>query len=162
MSSLQSYPAQRKTNTFVVLYLYDDTTFKSNCYLIQERGFNQWKQDNASILSIAGNTITTSVADFPGAIENSGNGLWSSQYFTFPDFGYVAPATTLTDLGKDIFIGVPGEANLLHLRLVQAPGTVAGLGKGGNVGYVAVECNADIFITETGNSFPNVSVARVQ
>ena len=61
-------------------------------------------------------------------------------------------------MGKDIFIGVPGEANLLRLRLVQLPGTVANLGKGGAVGYVVIEANANIF---DGTNFQIVAVARL-
>lgn len=161
MSSLQKYPAQRKTNTFVVLLLYPDAVYSSNCYLLLEKDFAEWKKDNASILTIAGNNITTSIANFPDAVGNGGNGIWTSKYFTLPDSGYIAPATSLTDLGKDVYIGVPGEANLLHLRLVQAPGSVAGLGKAGTVGYIPVECNASLFITDDGQNYPNVSVARV-
>jgi hypothetical protein len=64
----------------------------------------------------------------------------------------------LKDMGKDIYIGVPGEANLLHLRLVQLPGTVANLGKGGAVGYLVVEANASIFSMD---QYLVVSVARL-
>ena len=47
-------------------------------------------------------------------------------------------------------------------RLMQAPGTLANLGKGGWVGYVVVETNAvDIFTDRTGNDLPCVSVARI-
>lgn len=159
MSSIQSsYLSQRKLASFVVLLLYPSSTYESNCYLLSEPDFERWKQDFALYLKVVGNNITTSVENFAFVVGSSG--IWSSEYYTYADSGYVPPATTLIDLGKDIYIGVPGEPNLLHLRLVQLPGSVETLGKGGKTGYVPIECNADIFVTTDGLSYMNVSVAR--
>ena len=165
MSSLQRYPTQRKTNTFVVIPVYgtsaaDLTAPYSNCYLISENDFAEWKKDNASVIvSSAGNVITISGANFQNAMNSTEpNGYWNSKYFTLPNQGRVNIGVTLIDMGKDVFIGVPGEANILHLRLVQAPGN---LGRNGLIGYIPIECNADIF-NDGGINFPSVSVARVQ
>ena len=49
---------------------------------------------------------------------------------------------TLIDLGKDIFVGVQGNANdLLHFRLIKNTGTQASLGEpvGPTTGYVVVD-----------------------
>lgn len=167
MSANQSAYAQRKTNSFVVIPQYvtegDGAYLSSNCYLISEADVAQWLKDNASKITRVGNVVTTSVANFPDLVGNSGNGIWANKYYTIlPNIGYVDMGTTLTDLGKDLYIGVPGESNLLHYRLVQAPGSVANAGKGGIVGYVVVEANADIFTASiVGNSYPSVAVARV-
>ena len=165
MSSLQRYPAQRKSNKFVVIPVYrnsdgDLTSQYSNCYLISENDFANWKTDNASvILSSVGNVITIGMENFSNAMTyTEPNGYWNATYFTLPNQGLVNIGVTLTDMGKDVFIGVPGETNILHLRLVQAPGN---FGKNGVVGYIPIECNADIF-NDGGFNFPNVSVARVQ
>lgn len=164
MSSLQRYPAQRKSNTFVVIPVHgasagDLTAPYSNCYLVSENDFSEWKKDNAPvILSSVGNVITISEANFSNAINSTEpNGYWNAKYYTLPNEGIVNIGVTLTDMGKDVFIGVPSEANILHLRLVRAPGN---LGKNGVVGYIPIEWNSDI--ADGGINFPNVSVARVQ
>lgn len=163
MSSIQGTFAKRVTNNFVVIPTnIIEGVLNSGCYLLSKQGFAQWVSDNASILTVVENTYTTSIANFPNLVNDSTNGISNSKYYTLPDYGYINQGIELTDLGKDVFIGVPGQANILHLRLVQAPGTLANLGEGGWVGYVAVETNAsDIFTDPEGGSVPVVSVARV-
>lgn len=157
MSANQSAFAQRKTNTFVAFpTAYNgEGGISTNLYLFSEAGLALWKQENASTLTIVGNNITTSVSNYPTVIQD----LWTNTDYSSYYSEQVAPGTTLTDMGKDVYIGVPGEANLLHLRLVQLPASTAALGKDGFVGYIPVEGNADIF---DGNLAPIVAVARVQ
>lgn len=161
-----SYPIQRKTNTFVVIpaFIRSGTLSPpySSCYLLSEDGLTQWKHDNASIMTIVGNNIIIRPENFANAItSNNDIGFWNAKYYTYPGEGLVNVGITLTDLGKDVYVGVPGEPNILHLRLVQAPGSINTCGKGGLVGYIPIECNSDIF-DSGGDEYPNVSVARLQ
>uniref|UniRef100_A0A6C0BDK4 Uncharacterized protein n=1 Tax=viral metagenome TaxID=1070528 RepID=A0A6C0BDK4_9ZZZZ len=162
MSSTQSSLAKRVTNNYVVIPTWSDGDTYSGVYMITADGVAQWASDNALFLSVAGNTYTTTPANFYNLMIHTGNGIWTDKYYSLPDYGYLNPGVVLTDLGKDIYVGVSGEANILHLRLMQTPGTLANLGKGGWVGYVVVETNAsDIFTDNTGNTLPCVSVARL-
>jgi hypothetical protein len=157
--------ALRPTNSFIVFPTYWDVPNRmaSACFLITPASVAQWAADNASLLTVLGNTYTVkNPANFVSVIGGDGNGIWTNQYYTLPDTGYLAPGTLLTDLGKDIFIGVPDEPNILHLRLVQAPGTLGNQGKGGWVGYTPVGTYAfDIFTDTRGTTTPIVSVARI-
>lgn len=154
--STQSYFAQRKTNTFVTIpFTTSGGGLITNVYLVSKADFESWKTNNASKMTITGNVITISVEHYAEVISD----YWYGNYYNFPDQGHIAPGVSLTDLGNDVYVGVPGEANIMHLRLVQAPTSVANLGKGGIVGYIPIECNADLF---DGDSYPNVGVARVQ
>ena len=162
MSSTQSSLAKRVTNNYVVIPTWNDGDTYSGCYMLTADGLAQWASDNALFLSVSGNTYTTTPANFYDLMYHSNNGIWTAKYYSLPSEGYLDPGVILTDLGKDVYVGVPGEANILHLRLMQAPGTLANLGKGGWVGYVVVVANAvDIFTDRTGNSLPCVSVARL-
>ena len=150
MTSVVSRPFAQRTGNFVVIANYVDGQLYSNCYLYAESDIAAWASDNASIVSVNGNIYTSSVANYETVVGN----LWTS----YSSFGSFPIGTELKDMGKDIYIGLPDEANLLHLRLVQLPGTVANLGKGGAVGYVVIEANADIL---NGDTLPGVSVARL-
>jgi hypothetical protein len=162
MTSLKTNYSQRLTNNYIVIPLNFDTgAIVSNCYLISESALAQWASDNASKLTVVGNVYTTSLANFPGVVNNIGNGIWTDQYYTLPNGGYVNPGVTLKDMGKDVYIGTPQESNLLHLRLVQVPGPVANSGEGGMTGYVFVEGNCDLFTNPLGSTYPIISVARV-
>ena len=148
-------------NNYVVIITVTSPSITSTARLMSQTGFNNWASDNKSILSVAGNTYTTSFANYRRAVGNSTNGIWNlgnSRYYNPPNPAPIAPGTILRDMGQDRFIGVPGQANLLHLRLVELPGTVENSGLGGAIGYVVVEGNANIF---NGTTYPNVSVARV-
>jgi len=161
MSSVVSRPfAQNKNNYVAMPYYYNAGTIESYTYLIAEDDVNQWVLDNADILTVFSNMYLTSVENYPSLVGNTGNGIWSYQYYTLPNGGYVAPGIELKNMGKEIFVGVPGEPNLLHLRLVQMPSTVENLGKGGVVGYAFVEGNATIFVNDKDN-YPVISVARL-
>ena len=156
MSSTQSSLAKRVTNNYVVIPVnYSDSVLSSGVYMLTTDAFAQWASDNALFLSVSGNTYTTTPANFYNLMIHTGNGIWADKYYSLPGNGYLDPGVVLTDLGKDIYVGVSGEANILHLRLMQAPGNLAGLGKNGWVGYVVVETNAsDIFTDNTGNTLP--------
>jgi hypothetical protein len=154
--STQSFVSQRKTNTFVTIpFTVSGGDLVTNVYLVSKQDFEAFKRNNASKMTITGNVITVSINDYTDVISD----YWFGDYYNFPDQGQIAPGVTLTDLGNDVYIGVPGEPNILHLRLVQAPTSVANLGKGGIVGYTPIECNSDLF---DGNNYPNVGIARVQ
>ena len=163
MSSVQGALAKRVTNNYVVIPTWNDGDIYSGCYMLTPDALTRWASDNALFLSVSGNTYTTTIAKFYDLMDHSETtGIWNAQYYTLPGQGYLDAGIVLTDLGKDAYIGVPGEANILHLRLMQAPGTLANLGKGGWVGYVVVETNAvDIFTDRTGSNLPCVSVARI-
>ena len=157
--SVVGRPFSQRTGNYVVIANYFDTdTIYSNAYLMLVKDFDQWVSDNKSLLTVVGNTYTSSVANFSSIMNNVSNGIYENKYYTLPNRGQLPIGMELKDMGKDAFIGVPGEANLLRLRLVQLPGTVANLGKGGAVGYIPIEANADIF---DGASYPNLSVARL-
>jgi len=65
--------------------------------------------------------------------------------------------TTIKDLGKDLYFGIQNEANLVHLRLVEVPGTVEDSGEKGIVGYVYLEVN----YANPGTYVPEVGVSRI-
>jgi len=155
--------AKRVTNNYVVIGTsYGGGYVYSGAYMITAEGVAQWASDNAAFLSVAGNTYTTTQEKFYDLMFHTNNGIWTDKYFSLPGYGYLDPGILLTDMGKDIYVGVPGEANILHLRLMQAPGTLANLGKGGWVGYIVVETHAsDIFADTSGDTVPCVSVARI-
>lgn len=131
----------------------------STAYLMPASNFKNWQTDNRSIITIAGNTNTISVANFSNAIGTGTNGLWNiAKTRYYPISTTLTIGTTLRDLGADQFIGVPGQANMIRLRLVAKPGSVPSSGYGGQQGYVVIGANADIC---NGVTYPNVSVARV-
>ena len=160
MSSVVSKPfAQNNGNFVATASYYFEGILHSGCYILFEKDFNRWAYDYVSNYSAVGNVYTAlSVADFETMISEP-DGLWSEYYYVVDgNPGEIPIGTELKDLGKDIFIGLPGEANILRLRLVQLPGTVENLGKGGAVGYVIIEANSSIF---DGNNYPVVGVARL-
>jgi hypothetical protein len=152
MSLLQHY-SQRKTNSFIV-------ALSEAVFLLQPAQLAQWASDNKSILTVVGSTYTTSVVNFRGLVNNVDNGLFTDKYYSFPVTALV-PGTTLKDLGKDVYIGTNAASNLLHLRLVELPGTVEHAGENGTVGYIPIEANADIFSEYPPVTYPCVGVARV-
>lgn len=160
MSSVLTRPFAQNTGNFVVIatYSYSEVLY-SNCYILFENDFKRWASDYASNYSVVGNVYTAlSVGDFESMISEP-SGLWSEYYYVVPgNPGLIPIGTELKDLGKDIYIGLPGEANILRLRLVQLPGTVANMGKGGAVGYIFIEANGPIF---DGGDYPAVGVARL-
>ena len=161
--SIVSRPFAQNSGNFVSMaYYYNTDTSKveSFVYLISADEIDQWVLDNADILTVFSNMYLTSVDNYPSLVGVTGNGIWASKYYTLPNGGYVPQGTELKDMGKEMFVGVPGEPNLLRLRLVQMPGTVENLGKGGTVGYTFIEANADIFVADEQN-YPVVGVARL-
>ena len=156
MSSVVSRPFAQRTGNYIVTTNYVNVTLYSNCYIQLESDIAQWASDNASLLTVVGNVYISSVANYRSVVQD----LWYGAYFNVPEYPSDALpiGMELKDMGKDIYIGVPGEPNLLHLRLVQLPGALDALGRGASCGYVVVEANADIF---DGNLYPNVAVARL-
>ena len=157
MSSVVSRPFAQRTGNFVVTAYGVDGILYSNCYIQLESDIAQWASDNAGVLTVVGNVYISSVANYRSVVQD----LWyDGSYYNVPEYPNVLLpiGMELKDMGKDIYIGVPGEANLLHLRLVQLPGALDALGRGASSGYVVVEANADIF---DGFSYPNVAVARL-
>jgi len=155
MSLLQHY-SQRKTNSFIVV-------LSEAVFLLQPAQFAQWASDNKALLTVVGSTYTTNVANFRSVVNNTGNGLFADKYY-IPGNAFVDAltiGTTLQDLGKDVYIGTSAASNLLHLRLVELPGTVENAGEGGTVGYIPIEANADIFSEYPPVTYPCVGVARV-
>ena len=155
MSLLQQF-SQRKTNSFIV-------ALSEAVFLLQPAQLAQWASDNKSILIVVGSTYTTSVANFRGLVNNVDNGIFADKYYSPGNvhLNAITPGTTLKDLGKDIYIGTSAASNLLHLRLVELPGTVENAGEGGTVGYIPIEANADIFSEYPPVTYPCVGVARV-
>jgi len=157
MSSVVGRPFAQRTGNFVVLGKYlSGGSLYSNCYIQLESDIAKWAAHNASMLTVVGNVYTSSVANYRGVVQD----LWYGSYYNVPEYP-IEPlpiGMELKDMGKDIFIGVPGEANLLHLRLVQLPGALDALGRGASSGYVVIEANANIF---DGDAYPNVGVARL-
>ena len=153
--SIVSRPFAQRTGNFVVTAYGVDGKLLSNCYIQLESDIAQWASDNASMLTVVGNVYTSSVDNYFTVTQN----LWGD-YYHVPEYPNetLPVGMELKDMGKDIYIGVPGEANLLHLRLVQLPGALDALGRGASCGYVVVEGNADIF---TINQYLTVSVARL-
>ena len=166
MSSVLTRPFAQNTGNFVTIAYYntsnpeDPPVLVSGCYILLENDFKRWASDYASNYSVVGNVYTAlSVGDFETMIGSLYDGLWSEYYYVVPgNPGLIPIGTELKDLGKDIYIGLPGEANILRLRLVQLPGTVANMGKGGAVGYIFIEANGPIF---DGGDYPAVGVARL-
>ena len=157
MSSVVSRPFAQRTGNFVVTAYGVDGKLYSNCYIQLESDIAQWASDNAGVLTVVGNVYISSVANYRSVVQD----LWyGAAYYNVPEYPneYLPIGMELKDMGKDIYIGVPGEANLLHLRLVQLPGALDALGRGASCGYVVVEGNADIF---TINQYLTVSVARL-
>ena len=159
--SIVSRPFAQNSGNFVSMaYRVNSGSVESYVYLISADEIDQWVLDNADILTVFSNMYLTSVDNYASLVGTTGNGIWASKYYTLPNGGYVAQGTELKDLGKEMFVGVPGEPNLLRLRLVQMPGTLENLGKGGTVGYTFIEANATIFVGDEQN-YPVVSVARL-
>ena len=159
--SIVSRPFAQNSGNFVSMaYRYFEGSVESYVYLITADEIDQWVLDNADILTVFSNMYLTSVDNYPSLVGGTGNGIWASKYRTLPLNGYVPQGTELKDMGKEMFVGVPGEPNLLRLRLVQMPGTLENLGKGGTVGYTFIEANATIFVGDEQN-YPVVSVARL-
>lgn len=138
-----------------------DASGNSTAHLMLKSGFSNWAYDNRALITVAGNTYTAKTyANFSNIVASNNpasNGIWNlnnTRYY--PNTTAIPPGRVLRDMGQDAYVGVPGQANMLHLRLVTLPGSVPSLG-GGTVGYVVVETNADIF---NGTSYPNTSVAR--
>ena len=159
MSSVVSRPFAQRTGNFVVTAYGVDGILYSNCYIQLESDIAQWASDNAGVLTVVGNVYISSVANYRSVVQD----LWyDGSYYNVPEYpNELLPiGMELKDMGKDIYIGVPGEANLLHLRLVQLPGALDALGRGASSGYVVVEGNADIF-SNTDYTYPTVSVARL-
>ena len=134
----------------------------STAYLMPKSGLSNWAFDNRALITVAGNTYTAKTyanfSNIVGSNNPGSNGIWNlnnTRYYTTTT--PIAPGRILRDMGQDIYIGVPGQANMLHLRLVTLPGGLSSLGGPGSVGYVVVETNADIFTT---SNYPNTSVAR--
>ena len=134
----------------------------STAYLMPKSGLSNWAYDNRALITVAGNTYTAKTSanfsNIVGSNNPASNGIWNlnnTRYY--PSASPIAPGKILRDLGQDAYIGVPGQANMLHLRLVQPPGSVPSGGLGMPSGYVVVETNADIF---NGANYPNTSVAR--
>ena len=158
MTSVVSRPFAQRTGNYIVTANYVNSgQLYSNCYIQLESDIAQWASDNAGVLTVVGNVYISSVANYRSVVQD----LWyGAAYYNVPEYpNELLPiGMELKDMGKDIYIGVPGEANLLHLRLVQLPGALDALGRGASSGYVVVEANADIF---DGNLYPNVAVARL-
>jgi len=160
---LQALSVTVSTNGYVIIPTYYNTTpptsILGTAAMLTAEGLTRWASANKAKLSVAANTYTASIANLPNLISKAAGGLYSSTYYTLPLFGQLPPGTFLKDLGKDIYIGVPGQANIFHFRLVQAPGILNNLGNGGWTGYVCVENNTSTFSDYV--NFPQVSVARV-
>ena len=158
MTSVVSRPFAQRTGNYIVTANYVNSgQLYSNCYIQLESDIAQWASDNAGVLTVVGNVYISSVANYRSVVQD----LWyGAAYYNVPEYPNVLLpiGMELKDMGKDIYIGVPGEANLLHLRLVQLPGALDALGRGASSGYVVVEANADIF---DGDLYPNVAVARL-
>ena len=140
----------------------------STAHLMTKPQFSNWVNSNRSMLTIAGNTYiakgTTptlmyqNFSNIVGSNNPASNGFWNLNNTNFySNTTPIPPGRVLRDMGQDVYIGVPGQANMLHLRLVTLPGGLTSLGGPGTTGYVVVETNANIF---TGVGYPNTSVAR--
>jgi hypothetical protein len=164
MTSVANTYATRLTSSWITIGTYIlGGELTSSMYLTPCPGLAQWAADNEDYLYVNGNQyIVVNPANYAMVIGNTGNGFWTHKYSAaFPEEGYFRVGTLFKDLGRDVYIGVPNEPNILHLRLMQAPGTLSSLGKGGLVGYGVVETNAsDIFTESDGRTIPCVSLAR--
>ena len=127
MPSVGTKIAQRLTKSFVT---------NSDAYLLHS-DVSSWV-DYGSPTQVGNLYIYDSPSSFIDGME----GLWNEGANFYPEGNALPSNITLKDLGKDIYFGTRDEPNLVHMRLVGYPGSVANLGQGGIVGYTYVEINS--------------------